>query len=80
MQTVVSVGALRYTTAMRGLEPIDQIANCDDLLERALRLAGLVTALFKAEGWDLVVVGGSAVEFNIRDAVRALRAEVANGL
>lgn len=47
MPAIVSVGALRYTTCMCGLEPIDQIANCGDLLERALRLAGLVTALFK---------------------------------
>jgi len=48
---------------MNRLEDIEQIERCEDLLERALRLAGLVTALFKAEGWDLVVVGGSAVEF-----------------
>ena len=34
-----------------------------DLLERALKLAGLVTRLFREAGWDLVVVGGSAVEF-----------------
>jgi len=34
-----------------------------DLLERALRLSGLVTRIFREAGWDLVVVGGSAVEF-----------------
>lgn len=39
------------------------ILSTDDLLERALKLSGLVTALFAAEGFHLVVVGGSAVEF-----------------
>lgn len=34
-----------------------------DLLERALKLAGLLSALFKERGFPLVVVGGSAVEF-----------------
>lgn len=34
-----------------------------DLLERALKLAGLLSALFKERGFSLVVVGGSAVEF-----------------
>lgn len=34
-----------------------------DLLDRALRLSGLVTRLFREAGWELVVVGGSAVEF-----------------
>lgn len=34
-----------------------------DLLEKALKLAGVVTSLFREEGSDLVVVGGSAVEF-----------------
>ena len=34
-----------------------------DLLEKALKLSGLVTAVFREAGWDLVVVGGSAVEF-----------------
>lgn len=33
------------------------------LLERGLALAGLVTRVYKDAGWDLVVVGGSAVEF-----------------
>jgi hypothetical protein len=32
-------------------------------LERALKLTGLVTKLFREAGWELVVVGGSAVEF-----------------
>jgi len=34
-----------------------------DLLERAMKLAGLVTTLFKQRGFPIVVVGGSAVEF-----------------
>lgn len=34
-----------------------------DLLEKAMKLSGLVTNVFKEAGWDLVVVGGSAVEF-----------------
>ena len=34
-----------------------------DLLERAMKLAGLLTTLFQERGFPLVVVGGSAVEF-----------------
>ena len=34
-----------------------------DLLERALKLSGLVVSLFQERGFPLVVVGGSAVEF-----------------
>lgn len=34
-----------------------------DLLERALKLAGLITTLFAERGFRLVVVGGRAVEF-----------------
>ena len=34
-----------------------------DLLERTLKLSGLVTALFQEQGFPLVVVGGCAVEF-----------------
>ena len=34
-----------------------------DLLERALKLSGLITTLFAERGFPLVVVGGSAVEF-----------------
>lgn len=34
-----------------------------DLLERALKLAGLLATLFQERGFPLVVVGGSAVEF-----------------
>lgn len=39
------------------------IRETADALEKALKLAGLVTAIFREAGWDLVVVGGSAVEF-----------------
>jgi len=45
------------------LNEIQDIEATPDLLERALKLAGLVTRLFREAGWDLVVVGGSAVEF-----------------
>ena len=43
-------------------------AKCDieataDLLERAMKLSGLLTTLFQEHGFPLVVVGGSAVEF-----------------
>ena len=43
-------------------------AKCDieataDLLERAMKLSGLLTTLFQERGFPLVVVGGSAVEF-----------------
>lgn len=34
-----------------------------DLLERAMKLSGLLTTLFRERGFPLVVVGGSAVEF-----------------
>ena len=34
-----------------------------DLLERALKLSGLLATLFQERGFPLVVVGGSAVEF-----------------
>jgi len=40
-----------------------EVEAIPDLLERALKLAGQVTQLFAEAGWDLVVVGGSAVEF-----------------
>ena len=39
------------------------IEATDDLLERALKLSGLITTLFAERGFPLVVVGGSAVEF-----------------
>ena len=39
------------------------INGTSDLLERALKLAGLLTTIFQERGFPLVVVGGSAVEF-----------------
>lgn len=39
------------------------IEGTEDLLERALKLSGLLTTLFQEHGFPLVVVGGSAVEF-----------------
>ncbi len=42
---------------------IADITSTDDLLERALKLSGLVSTLFADVGFRLVVVGGSAVEF-----------------
>jgi hypothetical protein len=45
------------------MEELRDIEQTEDLVERALKLAALVTRLFAEEGWDLVVVGGSAVEF-----------------
>jgi hypothetical protein len=45
------------------IDELKSIEQEDDLLKKALLLAALVTKAFKAAGWDLVVVGGSAVEF-----------------
>ena len=42
---------------------VADIESTSDLLERALKLSGLVTTLFQRHGFQLVVVGGSAVEF-----------------
>jgi len=42
---------------------INDILTTSDLLEKALKLSGLITRVFREAGWDLVVVGGSAVEF-----------------
>lgn len=39
------------------------IESTEDMFERALKLAGLVTSIFGEKGFPLVVVGGSAVEF-----------------
>lgn len=36
------------------------ILETEDLLERTLKLSGLVTALFAEQGYRLVVVGGSS--------------------
>jgi hypothetical protein len=45
------------------IKELKSIEQEDDLLKKALLLSALVTKSFKAAGWDLVVVGGSAVEF-----------------
>ena len=42
---------------------LQDVRETDDLLEKGLKLAGLVSTLFAETGWELVVVGGSAVEF-----------------
>lgn len=42
---------------------LTDIEQTPDLLKRALMLSGLVTKLFSEAGFELVVVGGSAVEF-----------------
>ena len=39
------------------------IESTPDLLVRAMKLSGLITTLFREQGFPLVVVGGSAVEF-----------------
>lgn len=39
------------------------IESTTDLLVRAMKLSGLITTLFREQGFPLVVVGGSAVEF-----------------
>ena len=45
------------------ISAVAEIESTTDLLERALKLSGLVTTLFQRRGFPLVVVGGSAVEF-----------------
>lgn len=53
-----------YHRTMDSYEPsLQDIRETDDLLEKGLKLAGLVTTIFEEAGWELVVVGGSAVEF-----------------
>ena len=44
-------------------EAKNDIENTADLLERAMKLAGLLTTMFASRGFPMVVVGGSAVEF-----------------
>ncbi len=44
-------------------DALARVEACDDLVEKALLLSGLVNRVFEAAGWPLVVVGGSAVEF-----------------
>ena len=54
---------LREMTTEEKLAARADIEATDDLLERALKLAGLLATLFQERGYPLVVVGGSAVEF-----------------
>lgn len=54
---ICSIEAMNFEAAIKEIE------TTDDLLEKGLKLAGIVTSLFSEAGWDLVVVGGSAVEF-----------------
>ena len=42
---------------------VAEIEATKDMLERALKLSGLITTMFQQRGFSLVVVGGSAVEF-----------------
>lgn len=49
--------------AKKDSDEINDILATSDLLTRALKLAGLITRVFREAGWELVVVGGSAVEF-----------------
>lgn len=42
---------------------VADIESTPDLLERAFKLAGVITTMFQQRGFPLVVVGGSAVEF-----------------
>jgi hypothetical protein len=42
---------------------LEDIRATGDPLEKALKLAGLVSALFRERDWEMVIVGGSAIEF-----------------
>lgn len=42
---------------------MDEIAETQDLVAKALKLAAVISKMFAEEGCELVVVGGSAVEF-----------------
>jgi hypothetical protein len=42
---------------------LKDIRDTEDPLEKALKLSGLVSVLFRERDWDMVVVGGSAIEF-----------------
>ena len=57
---------------------VADIESTSDLLERALKLSGLVTTLFQRHGFPLVVVGGSAVEFYTEGGLPPALRPVAN--
>ena len=42
---------------------LKEIGGTEDPLEKALKLSGLVSTLFREREWEMVVVGGSAIEF-----------------
>jgi hypothetical protein len=44
-------------------DALSEISSTRDLLEKAMKLAGLVTSMFANRGYELVVVGGAAIEF-----------------
>jgi len=54
---------MKNNTGIDLIQARADIEATDDLLEKALKLSGLVSTLFTGAGWPLVVVGGSAVEF-----------------
>ncbi len=41
---------------------LSDVRGTTDALAKSLKLAGLVSSLFKEKGWEMVVVGGSAIE------------------
>ncbi len=43
-------------------EQLQDIRATRDLFDKALKLAGLVSRVFRETGWELIVVDGSAVE------------------
>jgi len=45
------------------MSAIEEIMETTDLVAKALKLAAVISRLFAEEGCELVVVGGSAVEF-----------------
>ena len=60
-----------------------EIAGTANLLEKSLRLTGLVTRVFAEAGWPLVVVGGPAVEFYTEGAYMSFdefKREVSNAI
>ena len=70
---------------------VADITSTPDLLERALKLAGLITTLFQRHGFPLVVVGdpdfswneaerlAALPSFGVLEELRRLRTEVCNG-
>ena len=60
---ILSMKAYNATMKKDIIPEISDILATSDLLSKALKLAGLITCVFREAGWELVVVGGSAVEF-----------------